>query len=178
MTNTIWIFSYGSLMNDGWEQSHGCICRVLATLPGFSRAFDKLSIESRGTKEYPAPTLRIVPSDKMCLGVAFEFPNDKRTEILKELYDREGPAFPLKEQLITLNSGKQITALVPTYEGRNLIGGKTLPEIAKMAILAKGKRGSGVQYVEDILNHLTKNEINDPVVTDLWKEIQRQLGTR
>ena len=171
----MWVFAYGSLMNDGWEKPHECARRVHATLFGFSRAFDKASIESRGTKKNPAPTLRIVSSNGSCRGIAFEFPENRRPEVLKELREREGQTFPLRDQLVTLEDGQKVTALVPMYEGQNLIREKTLSKIAAMAIKARGTRGSGVEYVRDIAHHLRVSGIDDPAVRDLWEELQRQL---
>ena len=75
----MWVFGYGSLMVDGWEAQHGCIRRSRATLRGFSRAFDKASTESRGSRQHPAPTLRLVVSDGDCQGIAFEFPESARS---------------------------------------------------------------------------------------------------
>ena len=92
----MWVFAYGSLMNDGWEKAHSCARRVHATLFGFSRAFDKASIKSRATKIDPAPTLRVVSSNGSCRGIAFEFPEFRRLEVLKELLEREGPTFPFE----------------------------------------------------------------------------------
>ena len=172
----MWVFAYGSLMNDGWEKSHECVRRVYATLAGFSRAFDKASIESRGTRKNPGPTLRLVPSRGSCRGIAFELPEGRRREALKELLEREGQTFPLREKLVTLDEGEQVIALVPMYEGRNLIRNNSLSEIAAMAIKARGIRGSDIEYVRDIHRHLHASGIDDSVVTDLWEEIQRQLA--
>jgi len=172
----MWIFAFGSLMNDGWEKAHGCVHRVHATLSGFSRSFDKASTESRGTKMNPAPTLRVVPSDGSCRGIAFEFPEDRHPAVCKELLNREGRTFPLREHSVTLQNGKQVVALVPMYEGRNIIQEDNLSKIAAMAIKARGTRGSGVEYVRDIAHQLQASGIDDPVVRDLWEEVQRQLS--
>ena len=74
-----------------------------------------------------------------------------------------------------LESGENVIALVSMYEGKQIIRNKTLSEIAAMAIRASGKRGSGVQYVEEIAGHLRNTGIEDPIVTDLLQEIQGQL---
>lgn len=168
----VWIFAYGSLMADGWEQKHQCISRGRAVISGYSRAFDKASIESRGTREHPAPTLRIVPSSGACEGVAFEFAETAREAVLRELRAREGPSFPLRVKKIDLADGRSVDALVPIYEGHRLLTGLTLRQIAEMAIAARGGRGNGVDYVRDVSNHLTAAGINDPVVTSLLHEIE------
>jgi len=162
-------------MADGWEKAHHCLHRCPASLPGFSRAFDKASTESRGTRENPAPTLRIVPSDLTCHGVAFQFLHERRAQVLAELLEREGKTFPPRERQVRLESGENVIALVSMYEGKQIIRNKTLSEIAAMAIRASGKRGSGVQYVEEIAGHLRNTGIEDPIVTDLLQEIQGQL---
>jgi hypothetical protein len=46
----VWVFSYGSLMCDGWETSWGCQHRSIATLAGFRRIFNKGSVVNWGTK--------------------------------------------------------------------------------------------------------------------------------
>jgi cation transport protein ChaC len=78
--------------------------------------------------------------------------------------------------LVTLDDGEQVVALVPMYEGRNLIRDESLSAIAAMAIKARGTRGSGMEYVRDVHHHLRASGIDDPVVTNLWEEIQRQLA--
>ena len=174
----MWVFAYGSLMNDGWEKAHGCSRRIHATLAGFSRSFDKASVKNWGTKEHKAPTLRIVASNASCSGIAFEFPEERRATVLSELLMREGPTFPLKEQSVILTDGDKVIALVPIYEGRNIILEKDISKIAAMAIKARGTSGSCVDYVRDIANHLRASGINDPVVEDLRQEIEKQLSTK
>jgi cation transport protein ChaC len=171
----MWVFGYGSLMADGWEVTHGCLRRCHATLPGFSRSFDKASSESRGTPKNPAPTLRLVPSQGACSGIAFEFMDERRVAVLKDLLEREGKTFFLREKSVRLDTGESIAALVPMYEGRHIILNKTISEIAAMAIRANGKRGSGVQYIEDVASHLQRCGVQDPVVDELLNEVLVQL---
>lgn len=174
----MWVFAYGSLMADGWEKSHDCSFRCTASLLGFSRSFDKASTESRGTREHPAPTLRIVPTQFTCHGVAFKFSEQRRADVLRDLLEREGKSFPLREKLVRLSNGEDVAALVPMYEGKQIIANKTLSEIASMAIRAKGRRGTGVQYVRDIASHLKAAGIEDLVVTNLLQEVERILSER
>lgn len=172
----MWVFAYGSLMNDNWEKAHGCLRRVHATLTGFSRSFDKASVKNWGTKEHKAPTLRIVSSNASCRGVAFQFPEERRPTVLSYLGKREGPTFPLKELSVTLEGGDKVIALVPIYEGRNIIPEKDLSKIAAMAIKAVGTDGSGVDYVRNIAEQVRASGVDDPVVADLWHEVQRLLS--
>jgi cation transport regulator ChaC len=162
-------------MADGWEMSHGCLRRSHASLRGFSRAFDKASTESRGTPEHPAPTLRVVPSEGVCHGIAFQFSDERRAQVLNDLSRREGKGFPLRENRVLLEDGESVIALVPIYVGLNIIKGKTLGEIATMALSAKGQRGSGAQYVEHVARHLQNAGIDDPVVANLLREIRRLM---
>jgi cation transport regulator ChaC len=171
----MWIFGYGSLMADKWENERGCTRRCHASLEGFSRSFDKKSVESRGTPANPAPTLRLVPSDKSCHGIAFEFPSERESEVRACLLDREGKTFPLRKKTIRLDDGTDVEAWVPMYEGKGLIRGKSLAELASMAIKARGIRSSGVEYVQEIAAHLQSANVADPVVADLLREIESQM---
>lgn len=172
---TFWVFGYGSLMADGWETAHGCKARRHAVLHGHARSFDKKSTESRGTPEHPAPTLRLVAAKGECHGVAFEFDDTRRAAVLADLTKREGRAFPLREMDVQLADGDSIRALVPMYEGKNIIRSKSLRELAQMAIQAQGIRGSGVDYVRDIAKHLKDASIEDKAVSDFLAEIDACL---
>ncbi|MEY9252343.1 cation transport regulator ChaC [Bradyrhizobium ottawaense] len=171
----MWVFAYGSLMADGWEKRHDAQTRSLATLSGYSRVLDKASTVSRGSKKHPAPTLRIIPSASECHGVAFEFSDTKREEILRELTEREGKAFPLREMDVQLQDGRHVRALVPIYEGRQIIKTNSIREIALMAIKARGKRGDGISYVRDIARHLAEAGVKDAAIADVHAEMERLL---
>ncbi|MCK1463078.1 gamma-glutamylcyclotransferase [Bradyrhizobium sp. 2] len=172
---TFWVFAYGSLMADGWETTYRCTSRSAALLRGYSRAFDKASIESRGTREHPAPTLRVVASNGECHGVAFGFDDEQRAAILADLMKREGKTFPLREKTVHLPNGMPIKAMVPEYEGRHIIVHDNLRTLAQMAIKARGTRGNGIDYVRDVAKHLDAAGVKDKVVTDFLDEIETCL---
>jgi cation transport regulator ChaC len=167
----MWVFGYGSLMWDGWEKNHRCLGSCLATLDGYSRAFDKASTQNWGSKEHPAPTLRIVASQGVCQGIAFNFAEQEREGIVAHLLEREGRNFPLVELKVRLCSGEAISALAPIYQGKRLLVGKSLLELARLAMAARGSKGSGLDYVHGVGEHIVQVGIEDPAVIDLINEI-------
>ena len=170
----MWVFGYGSLMWDGWENSRGCLRRVLATLPGFRRAFNKESVRNWGTREQPGPTLNLEADPASnCKGMAFKFPDEKQHELLAYLRNREACEPVLRE--IKLESGPQVIAFVSIYAGKNLIRDKTLAELAEMARKASGSSGRCFDYVRGIIEKLSDLGLDDPAVTEFWQAIQQQL---
>jgi hypothetical protein len=117
---TVWVFGYGSLMWDNWETAHGCLRHVAAVLPGFRRAFNKPSVNRWGTRDKPCPTLNLAAEPlASCKGVAFEFPEEKRGEVLDYLAQREA-GFDLNEKEIRLENenGDSVMAVVAIYAGK------------------------------------------------------------
>jgi len=171
----MWVFGYGSLMWDGWENQRGCVRRTVADLPGYSRVFNKASIRNWGTKEAPGPTLNLTKvAAGVCRGIAFEFPEAQKAEILPYLAEREGKAFPLQEMTVCLEDKSEISAFVPVYQGTRVISGKTTEEIAAMVLVASGKNGTCLDYVNGIAKKLACLGINDYAVTELWRMVNRR----
>ncbi len=75
----IWVFGYGSLMWDNWEEKFGGNKHPRAVLHGYSRAFNKKSVKNWGSSEIPGPTLGLEEEDDaQCVGIAFEFPKKRK----------------------------------------------------------------------------------------------------
>jgi cation transport regulator ChaC len=108
-----------------------------------------------------------------CKGIAFEFPEKKRDEVVGYLKQREGRGFDLADQEIRLENGDRVTAIVAIYSGERLLNGKSLAELAAMARVADGLSGSCVDYVTNLAAKLAELGINDPVVRDFQRLIQR-----
>lgn len=169
----LWIFGYGSLMWDGWENAYGCTRRIVADLPGHRRVFNKASIERWGTKISPGPTLNLITAPReSCRGMAFRFPADSGLVACTYLKRREGPGFPLREFTIHISHIGAVQALVPMYEGNNLVKVVSADEIAEMACRAVGSGGRCVDYVQGIASKLAELNIHDPAVTDLFLAIE------
>lgn len=70
----MWVFGYGSLMGDKWEDKFGCARRCIAVLRGYRRTFNKASTKNWGTKETPCPTLNLEKADDgECTGIGLNF---------------------------------------------------------------------------------------------------------
>lgn len=166
------VFGYGSLMWDGWEASFDCVSKELATLLGFRRDFNKASVRNWGTQANPGPTLGLDASEESeCQGIVFEFPDDRREEILRELRRREGESFSLSDSNVVLASGASFDALVPLNDpsADTFIGDKTVDVRAQMARKAKGTSGSCVEYVLGIDRKLRELKIEDVAVREFAK---------
>ena len=174
LTN-VWIFGYGSLMWDGWENTYGCTRRVVADLPDHRRVFNKASIERWGTKTSPGPTLNLVAAPhESCRGMAFEFPAANGPSVRAYLKKREGDGFPLREHKVHISCTENVQALVPMYEGNNLMRLTSVDETAGMVCRATGSGGRCINYVRGIAAKLAELNIHDPVVTDLLAAIERK----
>jgi cation transport protein ChaC len=167
----MWIFGYGSLMWDGWEENRACLRHARAALPGYARIFNKASTHNWGTASNPGPTLNLVAGDSFCEGVAFEFDETARAAIVAYLNKREGKGFVLKELPAVLHDGGAISALVPLYKGRDIIRAKGVADIAAMAQRASGKSGSCSSYIEGVAAHLVKLGIADQAVSEMHRAL-------
>lgn len=171
----MWIFGYGSLMTDGWEGGYGCTQRAVAELYGYRRAFSKASVVNWGTRACPCPTLNLeAQADALCVGIAFEFPETRTTEVETYLAKREGKDFTLSPLEIAVNGVGSMPALVPLYTGKNTLHSATTQELVKSIQQACGKRGACSEYVVNVYDQLANIGIEDPAVTEVL-ELLRAL---
>jgi cation transport protein ChaC len=168
----MWVFGYGSLMGDGWEAAYGCIRRARAELLGYQRTFNKASVRNWGTKAHPCPTLNVVESaSSTCGGIAFEFPDATEQEIRAYLSKREGKGFALRLFAIRLDDGSRVDAVVPIYEGKNIIAIGDLAALGRQILDARGTSGSGTEYVQSVVRELKRAGIDDPAVAKVANAI-------
>jgi glutathione-specific gamma-glutamylcyclotransferase len=160
----MWVFGYGSLMWDGWENKEGrkCITRCRADLSGYVRVLNKASVVNWGTRNNPCPTLNLSESrEGSCRGIAFQFPDDDG-QVLKYLMKREGST-PRKLS-IKLESEQSVPAHVVMYEGPNIIADTNAETLAQKINNAKGKDGNCVDYVKNLAAELHKLGVSDPAI--------------
>jgi cation transport protein ChaC len=173
----MWIFGYGSLMWDGWESEFACQERAIATLSGYRRAFNKLSVENWGTKEAPCPTLNLeADREATCKGIALAFEAADMDAVLARLRKREGKSFALTLLSVQLDGGMQVEAYAPLYNGRNLRYDLKLEDQVRMVLAARGTSGSGIDYVKGIAESLEALGIDDPAVRSLRNALSLATG--
>lgn len=168
----MWIFGYGSLMWDGWEEALNGTRLDRAVLTGYRRSFNKKSTRNWGTREAPGPTLGLeFAEDGNCTGTAFEFPQDRQADVEALLKAREGPSFALKSLPIRLPDGRVVDALTSVNDkGKSTYIGKVPDkERAAMAKIAKGEKGNCADYVRRIHAKLGTLGILDDGVTDFLR---------
>ena len=170
----MWVFGYGSLMWDQWETKRGCTRRAIADLDGYRRIFNKCSVKNWGTKKSPCPTLNLQKlHSATCRGCAFEFSDNREKEILAYLKEREGEYFVFPSLPVRLGDGATVRAFVPVYQGKNIIGEKSIKETASMAAKTQGSEGSCMDYVERISAKLRELGIDDPAVMALGNALEK-----
>jgi cation transport protein ChaC len=170
----MWIFGYGSLMSDGWEERFGCVRRSTAELLGYRRTFNKASTKNRGSSEVPCPTLNLEKVEGgVCKGIAFNFPPTRDAVVREYLAKREGKEFPLEVVTIRVDDGSEVQAYVPIYHGKNIVAGGAQQK-AVMVTRAEGTKGSCRNYVKDTAELLAKLGIEDSAVSELWKAVQKE----
>jgi len=165
----MWLFGYGSLMWDGWEERFGCVRRLPADLEGHARIFNKKSLERWGTHEKPGLTLNLAPSGT-CHGVVFAFDDAARSEIEDYLTQRETCA--ATEVPLKLPDATEVGALTYIYEGPRLLDGDvSLEAQAAMIVEAEGHAGSSFDYIKGVRAHLAGLGVADPAVDALWHAV-------
>lgn len=170
----MWVFGYGSLMWDGWEQAVGGQRLDGAVLPDYRRSFNKKSTRNWGTPAAPGPTLGLERSEgRSCIGTAFAFSDDQRLAIEDLLRQREGPSFALSELPVRLPGGREVQAITPVNNRRRrtYIGNAQVAERAAMARTARGENGDCSGYVRRIRDKLRELQIADPDVEEFARLI-------
>src|SRR5208282_3314471 len=177
---TMWVFGYGSLMWDHWEKDYECSRTVKAKLSDYRRIFNKASKRRWGTKTGRCPTLNIEKaSEASVTGIAFEFPSERRAQVLAYLKKREGEGFEFVDVTIKTEDGIPHHAIVPIYRsGEDLIQETSLDRLAEMARGAKGEAGKCLDYVAQLAAKLRELGIEDPIVTRFYQATREPVGTK
>jgi cation transport regulator ChaC len=82
----------------------------------------------------------------------------------------------LSKSPILLDDGSVAAAIVPIYEGKNIIAAGDLQNLEQMVRVARGTDGSGIEYVQRVARELSRANIDDPAVTELAARIARRAN--
>ena len=172
----VWVFGYGSLM---WDNSEFRPQRkVMATLVGAHRSYNKKSIESRGTRNRPGLVLGTEPSGQM-QGIALLIDQS----YVPALDRREGTSGYTKiatpsQGLKIIDAENQLLSPCIVYISNpshsSYVGNLNLEQRAQIAINAeRGIRGTSVNYIKETLEKSLSLGINDSVLKEMLEEVQR-----
>lgn len=164
MTETLWIFGYGSLI---WNPGFDPAARALARAEGWHRSFCMRSIHHRGTVERPGLVLALdAAPGAVCAGVAFAVASGQEDAVLAGLRDRElvSSAYLERALPVALTDGRVVRAV--TYvidpDHAQYCGGLDLEDQARVIAGASGGRGPNAEYLFNTADHLHELGIADP----------------
>lgn len=171
----VWVFAYGSLMTDGWEEEFNCAERIPALLAGYRRAFNKKSVKNWGTKEHPGITLSLEQAaGASCRGIAFAFGEQEFNNNIRPYLRKREACDPVLLPL-TLEDGREVQAQVYVYAGKNLLPPElSLKEKVDMVLNAgEGESGTARDYVRNAFEDLKEAGVEDQEVTAFWQAVKK-----
>jgi cation transport protein ChaC len=158
----VWLFAYGSLV---WNPVLSYSARTVATVHGYHRRFCLLSRINRGTPEHPGLVLALDRGGR-CAGIAYRIPAREAEIELRLLWRREMLLGSYRPRWLhaRLADGDRVHALAfvvdrggPGYAGR--LGDDA---IVAMLASAKGRLGTGIDYLLRTRDGLAGEGIRDP----------------
>lgn len=157
-----WVFGYGSLM---WRPGFPFEERAEATLDGYSRALCIKSVRHRGTEARPGLVMGLAPGGA-CRGIVYRVAPDEEAAVRAYLHDREMTHYRYFERLVdvALSDGRRVGALtyVADTDHGDFERDLTDADIAARIRHAAGESGTNIEYVENVVRHLTELGIDAP----------------
>ena len=176
MTETLWVFGYGSLI---WDPGFPVAERRVARAKGWHRSFCMRSIHHRGTPERMGLVLALDRAPgAFCDGVAFRVTPGAEDATLTALREREliSSAY-LEDWLELATQSGPLTALTYVIDPDHVqyCGGLTLAEQAQIIAAAEGRRGPNRDYLFATAAHLAELGIADADL-DLLATMVKEIG--
>jgi cation transport protein ChaC len=178
MTETLWIFGYGSLI---WNPGFTPAETVLARAQGWHRSFCMRSIHHRGTVDAPGLVLALDAAPQAsCAGLAFAVPPEAEAVVMEELRARElvSAAYLEVTLPVDLADGRQVSAVTyvidPVHD--QYCGGLAPEEQAQIIARAHGGRGPNRDYLWSTAQHLHDLGIADADLDWLAARVRALVG--
>jgi len=161
MSDEHWVFGYGSLM---WRPGFGFEEKIAATLYGRRRAFCIYSVHHRGTYERPGLVLGLAAGGAT-RGMAYRIAPADWPDVHAYLIEREQPTETYIEgrRTVRLSDGRQVECLVFLSDVRHpqWAGALSLERQAQLIAGATGLSGRNLDYLRDLVEHLSQEGVHD-----------------
>ncbi|HSD55093.1 MAG TPA: gamma-glutamylcyclotransferase [Burkholderiales bacterium] len=171
----VWLFAYGSLI---WNPVLEFDERVVATAHGWHRSFCLWSRVNRGTPDRPGLVLGLDRGGR-CTGVVYRIPARMAEQELRLLWRREMLLGSYAPRWVLATHGKRtIRALAFIVQrGRSGYAGRLAAEaVADHLVHARGKIGTGIDYLRQTIDGLAAIGIRDPNLMHVDALIRARLG--
>jgi glutathione-specific gamma-glutamylcyclotransferase len=168
----LWVFCYGSLI---WNPLFHHIERLKVAVHGFHRSFCLRSRHGRGSVEEPGLMLGL-DFGGCCNGVALRIRAEEVRHELMLVWRREMAIGSYAPRWITANAaGRKVRAVafVVNHEHPHYAGKLPLETIIKTLATAKGRFGSGADYLYQTVDCLTKHGIRDAYLLRLREQVMK-----
>ncbi len=177
----IWIFGYGSLM---WRPNFPFTEAAPALLRGYHRSLCIYSTEYRGTWEQPGLVLGLDRGGS-CRGRAMKVADKDADEVIAYLHEREmtNRVYVPKWLPIALPAGagggeKKVRAYAFLADRSSEKYVSPLPEAetVKLILQGRGKMGTCLDYVQDLVCHLDELGIPDGPLHRLVRQAEEAVA--
>ncbi|MCX7136417.1 MAG: gamma-glutamylcyclotransferase [Proteobacteria bacterium] len=168
----VWVFCYGSLI---WNPLFHYTERRNVTVHGFHRSFCLRSRHGRGSVEEPGLMLGL-DFGGCCNGVALRIPAKQVRHELMLVWRREMAIGSYAPRWITARAGKQkltSVAFIVNHAHPHYAGKLPLETITKILATAKGKFGSGADYLYQTVDCLAQHGIRDSYLSELREKVMK-----
>ena len=174
-TSDIWVFGYGSLM---FNPVMDYVERVRATIYGHHRRFCLRTRLGRGSPDCPGLVLALDRGGS-CPGIAFRLNPDVAIAELDLLWRREMITLAYRACWLTLHTDKgkkPAIGFVARPDRENYAKPMSIDEEADTIASATGFIGPCREYLFDTVKALHANDIHDPHLEKLVREVERRLA--
>ncbi len=168
----MWLFCYGSLI---WNPLFHHIERRNVTVHGFHRSFCLRSRHGRGSVEEPGLMLGL-DFGGCCNGVALRIRADEVRHELMLVWRREMAIGSYAPRWVSSGAeGQKIRAVafVVNHAHPHYAGKLPLETVIKTLATAKGRFGSGADYLYQTVDCLAKHGIRDSYLADLRDHVMK-----
>jgi cation transport protein ChaC len=159
-TRDFWVFGYGSLIwRPGFEFKEARPARIF----GYHRDLCVYSFHYRGSPETPGLVAGLMPGGS-CRGLAYRVAGTDRGNVIDYLDRREMIYHVYIPKWLNARTGARrikVYTYVANPNHRQFAGDLPPERAAALIAAGRGKSGSGLEYLENTLRHLTAHGIRD-----------------